>query len=48
MAPAKGLPILTLGACAYDVAMGIGITIGRPIKSPQELAGRVGLGTEEG
>ena len=36
----KGLPIVALGACAYDATMGIGVLDDGPIKTPKDLEGR--------
>ncbi|HTQ33422.1 MAG TPA: ABC transporter substrate-binding protein [Stellaceae bacterium] len=36
----KGLPIVALGACAYDATMGIGVLDDSPIKSPKDLEGK--------
>ena len=36
----KGLPIVSIGACAYDATMGIGVLDDGPIKTPKDLEGR--------
>jgi ABC-type nitrate/sulfonate/bicarbonate transport system substrate-binding protein len=36
---AKGLPIVSLAACAYDATMGIGVMNDGPIKTPKDLEG---------
>jgi NitT/TauT family transport system substrate-binding protein len=41
----KGLPIVALGACAYDATMGIGALDDSPIKSPKDLEGKQLAGT---
>jgi ABC-type nitrate/sulfonate/bicarbonate transport system substrate-binding protein len=37
---AKGLPTVTLAACAYDATMGIAVLADGPIKVPKDLEGR--------
>jgi ABC-type nitrate/sulfonate/bicarbonate transport system substrate-binding protein len=37
---AKGLPVISLAACAYDATMGIGVMNDGPIKTPKDLEGR--------
>jgi ABC-type nitrate/sulfonate/bicarbonate transport system substrate-binding protein len=36
----KGLPTVSLAACAYDATMGIGVMNDGPIKTPKDLEGR--------
>jgi NitT/TauT family transport system substrate-binding protein len=36
----KGLPIISLAACAYDATMGIGVLDDGPIKTPKDLEGK--------
>lgn len=37
---AKGLPLVSLAACAYDATMGVGVMNDGPIKTPKDLEGR--------
>jgi ABC-type nitrate/sulfonate/bicarbonate transport system substrate-binding protein len=36
----KGLPLVSLAACAYDASMGIGVMNDGPIKTPKDLEGK--------
>jgi len=36
----RGLPTVSLAACAYDATMGIGVMVDGPIKTPKDLEGR--------
>ena len=40
MSVAQGLPLMGLGLCEYDAAMGLGLPVDSPIKKPTDLMGK--------